>query len=214
MDEFRTVAKLWPAGTDLDLGVDSTNLTLTPPDSANFTRTAAPFVTSADGTQHIRVPLLEHGPSRDEQAQGDLALHVVRLGDLDGDAVVRRRLAERRRWASARARRRVLDLHGDGTLSPDTPIDGAASTYAAGAWPFSGDDHAIGTAPGAATRRRPRSHGRIRLRRVDAADMGRRPLRRLRRDGHRNERRFGGSSFYDTVPAGHRPFAASARPEL
>jgi hypothetical protein len=51
MDEFRTVAKLWPAGTDLDLGIGSTNLTLTPPGSANFTRTAAPFVTSADGTQ-------------------------------------------------------------------------------------------------------------------------------------------------------------------
>src|SRR4051812_46964886 len=51
MDEFRTIAKLWPAGTELDLGTDSTNLTLTPPDSANFTRTAAPFVTSVDGTQ-------------------------------------------------------------------------------------------------------------------------------------------------------------------
>ena len=45
MDEFRTVAKIWPAGTDLDLGTDS-NILGGP---ATFTRNAANFVTSPDG---------------------------------------------------------------------------------------------------------------------------------------------------------------------
>ena len=51
MGEYRTTAKLWPAGTELDLGIDSNFLTLKPPDSATFRRIAAPFVTSPDGTQ-------------------------------------------------------------------------------------------------------------------------------------------------------------------
>ena len=147
MDEFRTIAKLWPDGTELDLGTDTTNLTLTPPDSANFTRTAAPFVTSSDGEHTYEFLFWNTGRHLTNKRK------VIWLFSQFGWGIW-----TATRWygvpggnGPARVRADAFSLHDDTLLTPSTPINGAASTYAAGAWPFDGDDHEIGTAEAGAT---------------------------------------------------------------
>ena len=204
MDEFRTIAKLWPAGTDLDLGTDSSNLTLTPPDSANFTRTAAPFVTSADGTQTYEFLFWNTGRHMTNKRR------VIWLFTRFGWGIW-----TATRWygtpgggpgGPARVRADAFNIHDNALLSPDSPIDGPASTYAPGAWPFSGDDHAIGTAAAGAT---VVAHEHMAT--YDFAGW----LRLLwggdptgdfieRDDGTTGA--FGGSGFYETVAAAASPF--------
>lgn len=54
MSEFKVSAKLWPDGTDINLGVDSTIYTIIPPGRQTFNRTAAEFVTAASGGQQYQ----------------------------------------------------------------------------------------------------------------------------------------------------------------
>jgi hypothetical protein len=142
MDEFRTVAKIWPAGTDLDLGTDS-NILGGP---ATFTRNASNFVTSPDGTTNYQFLFWNTGRHLTNKRRVRWNFSVLGWGVWTAT-----------RWygspgngnGPARVRADAFTIGGDTVLAP-TPID-AASTFAAGAWPFNGDDHVVGTAGGAAT---------------------------------------------------------------
>lgn len=206
MDEFRTIAKLWPAGTGLDLGTDSTNLNLSPPDSANFTRTAAPFVTSADGTQTYEFLFWNTGRHLTDKRKVIWVFSQFGWG-----------IWTATRWYGTppignggppRVRADAFSLQADDLLSPSTPINGAASTYAAGAWPFNGDDHAIGTANGGATV--------VAEEQVSGLDFagwikllwGGDPSGDFVETDAGTTGSFGSSGFFEPVPAGTNPFSA------
>ena len=140
MDEFRTVAKIWPSGTDLDLGTDS-NILGGP---ATFTRNAANFVTSDDGETDYQFLFWNTGRHLTNKRRVRWNFSVLGWGVWTAT-----------RWygipptgngGPPRVRADAFNIGGNAVLSP-TPISGS-STFAAGAWPFSGDDHAIGTAGG------------------------------------------------------------------
>lgn len=143
MDTFRTIARHWPNGVELDLGSDSQVLG----GPSTFDRTAPDFVTSSDGTQTYQFLFWNTGRHVTNKRKVKWIFSVLGWGVWTAT-----------RWygvpggggGPARVRADALSIGGDTTLS-GTPIDGAASTYAAGAWPFNGDDHAIGTATGPAT---------------------------------------------------------------
>lgn len=139
MDEFRTICKLWPAATELNLGTDS-NLLGGP---ATFTRNATNFVT--DGTQNYQFLFWNTGRHMTNKRQVRWNFSVLGWGTWTAI-----------KWygtpsggpGTPRVRADAFTIGGDAPLS-GTPID-ATSTYAPGAWPFGGDDHVIGTAAGAA----------------------------------------------------------------
>jgi hypothetical protein len=141
VDEFSTVAKLWPAGTPLNLGTD-TNLLGGP---ATFTREAAPFET--DGVKNFQFLFWNTGRHITNKRRVRWNFSVLGWGVWTAT-----------RWYGIpgknggvpRVRADAFSIGADAAQAP-TPIDGAASTFAAGAWPFNGDDHVIGTAAGAAT---------------------------------------------------------------
>jgi hypothetical protein len=143
MDEFRTIAKLWPSGTEIDLGTDS-NILGGP---ATFTRNAANFVTSPDGTQNFQFLFWNTGRHLTNKRRVRWNFSVLGWGTWTAT-----------RWYGTpgvnggppRVHADAFTIGGDQTLSA-TPIDGSASTFAAGAFPFNGNDHEIGTAGGAAT---------------------------------------------------------------
>jgi hypothetical protein len=142
MDEFRTTAKLWPNGGDLDLGIDSNTVTV----PATFTRHAANFVTTMDGSQTYQFLFWNTGRHLTNKRHVRWNFSVGGWG-----------LWTATRWygtppkgpgGPARVRADGLSIGGNAPLGPDTPIDDGASTFPPGAWPFNGDDHAIGTAGG------------------------------------------------------------------
>src|SRR5688572_23100585 len=143
MDEFRTIAKVWPVGTELDLGTDS-NILGGP---ATFTRNAANFVTSPDGMQNYQFLFWNTGRHMTNKRRVRWNFSVLGWGTWTAT-----------RWygtpstggsGPARVRVDAFSIGGDTKLN-GSPIDGVLSTYASGAWPFNGDDHVIGTAAGAA----------------------------------------------------------------
>jgi hypothetical protein len=144
-DEFRTIGKLWPSGSEVDLGTDSNVLG----GPATFTRNAAPFVTSPDGTQNYQFLFWNTGRHMTNKRRVRWNFSVLGWGTWTAT-----------RWygtpsggggGSPRVRADSFSIGTDGSLAGPTPIDGTASTFAAGAWPFGGDDHAIGTAAGPAS---------------------------------------------------------------
>ena len=147
MDEFRTIAKIWPDGTALDLGTDETNLALHAGDSATFTRTATPFV-SSDGEHTYEFLFWNTGRHVTNKRTVIWNFSVFGWG-----------IWTATRWygspgngpGNPRVHADAFSLDGDDVLSTSTPIDGSASTFAPGAWPFAGNDHEIGTADGPAT---------------------------------------------------------------
>lgn len=143
MDEFNTVAKLWPTETELDLGTDSNVLG----GPATFTRDAPQYVTSPDGTQTYQFLFWNTGRHMTNKRRVRWIFSVLGWGVWTAT-----------RWYGSsgggggppRVRADPFSIGGDATLT-GTPIDDAASTYPPGAWPFNGDDHVIGTANGAAS---------------------------------------------------------------
>lgn len=143
MDEFRTIAKLWSSGTELDLGTDS-NILGGP---ATFTRNAAPFVTSEDGSQNYQFLFWNTGRHMTNKRRVRWNFSVLGWGTWTAT-----------RWYGTppggtnggppRVRADAFAI-GTDTVLTGTPID-PTSTFAAGAHPFNGDDHEIGTAAGAA----------------------------------------------------------------
>ena len=144
MDEFRTTAKLWPGGATLDLGIDSNTVSV----PATFTRHAANFVTSMDGSENYQFLFWNTGRHVTNKRHVRWNFSVGGWG-----------LWTATRWygtppsggpgGPARVRADGFNIGGNSPLGPDTPIDSGASTFPAGAWPFNGDDHVIGTAGGA-----------------------------------------------------------------
>jgi hypothetical protein len=138
MDEFSTIAKLWPSGTDLDLGTDS-NILL---GGATFSRHAADYVTSVDGTKTYRFLFWNTGRHMTNRRRVKWIFTQLGWGHWTAT-----------RWYGTpgggppgvpRVRADAFTIGGDMPLV-DTPID-PSSTYAPGAWPFNGNDHEIGTA--------------------------------------------------------------------
>jgi hypothetical protein len=143
MDVFNVTAKLWPSGADLDLGDDTNNVTV----PYSSTRHAANFVTSMDGTDNYQFLFWNTGRHLTNKR------HVIWNFSVGGWGAW-----TATKWygtpptggvGAQRVRADGFTIGGNAPLGPDTPIDGAASTFAAGAWPFNGNDHEIGTAGGA-----------------------------------------------------------------
>ncbi len=143
MDEFNVKTKLWPSGADLDLGTDSNIVTV----PSTFTRHAANFVTSMDGTHNYQFLFWNTGRHVTNKR------HVRWNFSIGGWGL----------WTATRwygtpgggpgAQRVRVDPFalGDNAVitSGGTAINSSASTYAAGAYPFMGNDYEIGTAGGA-----------------------------------------------------------------
>lgn len=141
MDEFRTIAKLWPSGTELNLGTDSNLLG----GSATFTRDAPNFVT--DGAQNYQFLFWNTGRHTTHKRRVRWNFSVLGWGTWTAT-----------RWYGTpsggagvpRVHADAFSIGGDVVFGA-TPIDAAASTFAPGTHPFNGDDHAIGTAGAGAT---------------------------------------------------------------
>lgn len=147
MSKFTVVTKLWPSGASLDLGTDETTLTVPP--SASFDRHAANFVVSPDGTHNYQFLFWNTGRHVTNKR------HVHWDFSAGGWGV----------WTATKwygtpggtggpplVDVEPFSIGGDGLISGSgTAIDTAASTIPAGAFPFSGNDHEIGTAGGAVT---------------------------------------------------------------
>lgn len=207
MDVFRTVTRLWPTGDDLGGGIDSTTLSLAPPASANFDRTAGQFVVSDDGMHTYQFLFWNTG--RHITNKRKVIWNFSRFGWGTWTAT---------RWygtpggngGQPRVRADAFDLHGNALLSPDSPIDAAASAFAPpGAHPFNGDDHAIGTAAAGAT---VVAHAHMSA--YDFAGWiqllwGGDPTGDFVETDVGTSGLFGSGSFYNTVPAGTNPFVAA-----
>jgi hypothetical protein len=145
MDEFRTIAKLWPSGDEIDLGADSNVLS----GGATFTRNAAPFVTSADGSTNYQFLFWNTGRHTTNKRRVKWIFSVLGWGTWTAT-----------RWygipptgggGPPRVHAEPFSISADDPPTGPTVIDGAASTYAAGAHPWNGNDREIGTSDGAAT---------------------------------------------------------------
>src|SRR5262249_20953232 len=131
MDEFSVKTKLWPSGADLDLGTDS-NLVTVP---STFTRHAANFVTSMDGTQNYQFLFWNTGRHVTNKRHVRWNFSVGGWG-----------LWTATRWygtpgpggpGAQRVRVDPFTIGGDAVItSGGTAINSSASTYAAGAYPF------------------------------------------------------------------------------
>ncbi|MGA7237873.1 MAG: hypothetical protein WBY44_19465 [Bryobacteraceae bacterium] len=147
MSQFGVVTKLWPSGASLDTGTDETTLTVPP--TASFDRHAANFVVSPDGTKNYQFLFWNTGR------------HVTNKRHVHWDfSVGGWGVWTATKWygtPGGTGGAAVVDVEpfsigGNGLItSSGTAIDTAASTIPAGAFPFSGNDHEIGTAGGAVT---------------------------------------------------------------
>src|SRR5262249_8469748 len=142
---FSVVGKLWPSGSSLDLGTDN-NLVTVPP-TAHFDRHAANFVTSMDGTHNYQFLFWNTGR------------HVTNKRHVHWDfSVGGWGIWTATKWyGPPGANGGPPGVGGDAfSIGGDAPITGSgtaiadppASTFPAGAFPFMGDDHAIGTSGG------------------------------------------------------------------
>lgn len=143
MSELLIIAKLWPGGTKIDLGENVTGGNIPP--GFHRTHTATQFVTSLDGTEQYQFLFWNTG--RRLTRKRKVKWTFSQLGWSTWTATM---------WYGkppgpngsglARVRADAFMISDDAPLS-GTPIDAAASTYAAGAYllPPSGDDHVIGT---------------------------------------------------------------------
>ncbi len=140
MDTFRVIAKLWPNGTEIDLGDDTNNVTV----PSIFDRHAANFVTP-DGKNNFQFLFWNTGRHVTNKRHVRWNFSVGSWGSWTAT-----------KWYGTPTTgpgRGVIHVEGftiggDAPLGPDTAIDGSASTFPPGAWPLSGNDHEIGTTGG------------------------------------------------------------------
>jgi hypothetical protein len=140
MDLFTTDAKLWPSGTPLNLGTDDNNVSV----PSTFDRYAANWVTSMDGAHNYQFLFWDTGRHLTNKRHVHWSFSVGGWGHWNAT-----------RWygtpgsgpGSAVIEVDAFSIGGDAVL-PGSPIDGAASTYAPGAFPYMGNNHQIGTANG------------------------------------------------------------------
>jgi len=144
MSVFNVTTKLWPSGASLDIGTDSTSVTVPP--LVSFDREAANYVSSPDGTANYQFLFWNTGR------------HVTSIRHVHWDfSVGGWGVWTATKWCG------TPTPGGSHTVTVDpfslrdnalitgkgTAIDAAASTIPAGAYPYNGDDHLINTAPGA-----------------------------------------------------------------
>lgn len=144
MGTFKTIARLWPSGTELDFGGDSNDVS----SEVWFTRNAPQFETS-DG--HNSFQFLFWNTGRRITSKRRVRWHFYILGWSTWTAT---------RWYGIpgpggqhvdRVRADGFSVGGDMPFA-DTPINSSGSTFTpASSYPFNGDDHAIGTAGGPVT---------------------------------------------------------------
>ena len=147
MDQFQTTAKLWPSGAPLDLGTDSNTFTA----PTVFNRYAPNFVTSMDGMHNYQFLFWNTGRHLTNKRRVQWTFSV---GSWSQPWTATRWYGTPPGGGNGgppRVRADAFTLGGNAPLGTETPINGTASTYAAGAWPFMGDDHAIDTSTGAVT---------------------------------------------------------------
>ncbi len=149
MDEFRTEARLWPTGELLDLGEDSNNTTV----PSTFTRNAASSVAAPPDDDIYGFLFWNTGRHLTTKRRVRWNFSIGGWGVWTAT-----------RWygpsgggpGTPRIATQAFSIGGNSVMS-GTPIDGGDSTFVNGpggtpvAWPFSGDDHVIGTQWGAAT---------------------------------------------------------------
>lgn len=139
MDEFDVTTKLWPTGDSLDLGTDTNNVTV----PSTFTRHAANFVTSMDGTHNYQFLFWNTGRHITSKRHVRWNFSVGGWG-----------LWTATRWYGTPGTGGTPDVHVDpfniGGNAPmtGTAIDAAASTIPPGAYPFNGSDRDINPAGG------------------------------------------------------------------
>jgi hypothetical protein len=148
MSQFTVLTKLWPSGTSLVLGTDTNSVTVPP--TVTFDRQAAKFVSSTDGSHIYEFLFWNTGRHITNKRHVHWDFSVGGWGIWTATA-----------WygtppsgppGPARVRVDAFSIGADDPMSGSgTVIDVAASTIPAGAFPFMGDDHAIGTANGAVT---------------------------------------------------------------
>jgi len=146
MDQFNVTTKLWPSGANLDLGTDS-NLVTVP---SSFDRHASNFVTSMDGTHNYQFLFWDTGRHVTNRRHVRWNFSVGGWG-----------MWTATRWYGTPATGSggppevtvtPFTIGSDGVITGSgSPINGTASSYAPGAYPFNGDNDAIGTANGAVT---------------------------------------------------------------
>jgi hypothetical protein len=146
MDEFTVTTKLWPSGANLDLGTDSNTVTV----PSSFNRHAANFVTSMDGTHNYQFLFWNTGRHVTNKRHVRWNFSVGGWG-----------LWNATRWygtppgigngGPSRVLVEPFTLGGNEMIMTNTPINGPASVFAPGAYPFMGNDREIGTASGLAT---------------------------------------------------------------
>jgi hypothetical protein len=141
MDEFDVTTKLWPAGTLLDLGTDSNNVTV----PSTFNRHASNFESSMDGKTQYQFLFWDTGRHVTNKR------HVRWNFSVGGWGVW-----TATRWygippkgpnGPADIRVDPFSIGGD-ALMTGTAIDTAASTIPATAYPFNGSDRDINPAIG------------------------------------------------------------------
>lgn len=147
MATFRTIAKLWPTGEELDLGDDTNEIIVPPATSATFSRNANEFVITTGPDQF---QFLFWNTGRHLTRKRRVRWNFTRLDWSLWSATRWYGIPEGGDGGPARARVDALRLGNDTPFS-DSPIDGPNSTFAAGAFPFNGNDHEIGTANGPCT---------------------------------------------------------------
>jgi hypothetical protein len=149
VSHFNVVTKLWPSGATLDTGTDETMLTVPP--SASFYREATNFIVSLDGTHNYQFLFWNTGR------------HVTNKRHVHWDfSVGGWGIWTATKWygtpppggppGPSAVDVEPFSIGGDALITGSgTAIDATASTIPAGAFPFSGNDHEIGTAGGAVT---------------------------------------------------------------
>jgi hypothetical protein len=145
MDLFQVISKHWPSGTVLDLGIDLQNA------STGFTptRTAPPFMLSADGQTTYDFLFWDTGRHATTKRSVHWTFSVFGWG-----------MWTATRWYGdhdgvgnglPRVNVDAFSLSQDLPIINETPIDPAASTFPAGGYPFAGNDRKIDTTNGATT---------------------------------------------------------------
>lgn len=146
MHTFTVRAKHWPDGALLDVGAGSDTTTITAATICD--RFAPQFVLSEDGFQTYRFLFWNTG--RRLTPKRHVIWNFSALNWTTWNAT---------RWYGTppgvgnggppRVHAEAFTVGGDQPMA-DSPIDGAASTFAPGAWPLGGNNHEVGTAGGPA----------------------------------------------------------------
>jgi hypothetical protein len=144
MGTFRTIARLWPTGDEIDLGTDSNAVGGPPGTTFSTDRNAAKFVTT---DSHNQFEFLFWNTGRHLTRKRHVIWNFSAFnwgtwtatrwyGDPSGGGA-----------GSHTVRATALDLHADVPIV-ETPIDGAHSTFPPGAWQSGGNDHLVDTQNG------------------------------------------------------------------